>query len=47
MPIKFIMINPEDSEERFEIPKTDFKTEFPEYYAGFINALNQFESAKK
>ena len=47
VPIKFIMINPEDSEERFEIPKTDFKTEFPEYYAGFINALNQFESAKK
>lgn len=46
VPIKFVFINPEDEEERFEVPKTDFKNEFPEYFQAFYSALHKYESAK-
>lgn len=45
VPIKFVMINPDEQEERFEIPKTDFKHEFPNYFEAFMDALNKFEAA--
>jgi hypothetical protein len=43
VPIKFIMINPDDESDKFELSKVEFKEKYPQIYSNLIDAVSQFE----